>query len=404
MKKTEILRWNLLDKLARGARKRGQTESKTCHALVMAALVAPFLVVSQSTSAAALASEVPLHGFADVGYKHVSQDLSGDKPSRGFTTGSLDLYFTPQFGDRVKTLVELFFGFSETDSLDTDLERIQLGYAISDSTTVWLGRFHTPLGYWNAAFHHGAQIQTSVLRPRFIEFEDHGGILPLHTTGLWATGKYRMPQGALTYDVYIGNGSRFLSDASSGVSLVPNNTRDDNGNKAVGFNLGYEFGGYLEGLRLGAHGLREEIDTYASASPASSAPLNRLNFKTVGGYLVYINSDWEGIAEYYRFNNQDLSAGAGSNRSWASFAQLGHSFSTGLTPYARTEKADLNQNDIFFSQQTNGRSYTRQVLGIRYDLNTRAAIKFEINRTKQTDSPPSAGSFNEARAQYAIRF
>jgi hypothetical protein len=29
----------------------------------------------------------------------------------------------------------------------------------------WAGRFHSPYGYWNTAFHHGAQLQTSLLRP-----------------------------------------------------------------------------------------------------------------------------------------------------------------------------------------------------------------------------------------------
>lgn len=234
-----------------------------------------------------------------------------------------------------------------------------------------------------------------------MEFEDRGGILPVHTTGLWATGKYGVSQGALTYDVYVGNGSRILSDAPANGVLDPSNTRDDNGSKATGFNLGYQFGGFLEGLRLGAHGLRQEVGTYVSAS---STPANRTMLKTVGGYMVYINNNWEGITEYYRFNNQDLSASTGSHKSWASFVHLGHSFSTGLTPYVRAEKADLNQDDSYFAQQASGRSYTRQALGIRYDVNPRAAIKFEINRTKQTDSPPSAGSFNEARAQYAIRF
>lgn len=401
MKKTEILGWGLLGKLARGARERGQNQSETRNALVMATFVVPLLAVSQSTSAAALGGEVPLHGFADIGYSHVSKDLSGDKPGRGFTLGSLDLFFTPQFGDRVKMLAELFFEFEETGEMVTEMERLQLGYAIGDRATAWVGRFHTPLGYWNTAYHHGAQIQTSLLRPKFMEFEDRGGIMPVHTTGLWATGKYGILQGALTYDVYAGNGSRILSDASLKGILDPNNTRDDNGNKAAGFNLGYEFGGSLEGLRLGVHGLRQEVGTYVGAS---STPASRTMLKTVGGYMVYINNNWEGITEYYRFNNQDLSADTGSHRSWASFAQLGYFFSTGLTPYARVEKADLNQDDSYFSQQVSGRSYTRQALGIRYDLNTRAAIKFEINRTKQTDSPPSAGSFNEARAQYAIRF
>ena len=73
------------------------------------------------------------------------------------------------------------------------MERAQLGYSFSDALTFWVGRFHTPYGYWNTAFHHGAQIQTSVTRPLFIDFEDKGGILRAHSLGLLAHG--RVPAG-----------------------------------------------------------------------------------------------------------------------------------------------------------------------------------------------------------------
>jgi hypothetical protein len=42
---------------------------------------------------------LPLHGFADIGYAHSSNDPSGRRG--GFTMGNLDLYLTPEFGDRV---------------------------------------------------------------------------------------------------------------------------------------------------------------------------------------------------------------------------------------------------------------------------------------------------------------
>ena len=399
MKKTG---WGLLEKLARDAGKKGRNQFKAGRILAIAALALPFLAGSQTTLAAALDGDVPLHGFADVGYRHASKDLSGGQPVRGFYLGSLDLYFAPQFGDRVKMLAELFFEFEETGELAVEMERLQLGYAVSDRTTVWAGRFHTPFGYWNTAYHHGAQIQTSLMRPKFMEFEDLGGIMPVHTTGLWAIGKFRISQGGtLTYDAYTGNGSRILSDSASGGVLDANNSRDDNGNKTVGLKLSYDFGGSLEGLQLGAHGLKQEVGTYIGASPT---PVSRTAVKMIGGYMAYFNHDWEGIAEYYAFNNQDLPTGTGSHQSSAGFAHLGYSFNTELTPYVRLEKADFDQGDSYFSQQASGRSYERQALGVRYNLNPRAAIKFEVNHTNQTDTPPTAGSFDEARAQYAIRF
>src|SRR5206468_11134940 len=147
---------------------------------------------------------IPLHGFADVGY------VTGiPVPGRraGFALGNVDLYMTPEIGPRVRSLIELVFEYGPDGAgVATDLERLQFGYVFSDAATLWVGRYHTPYGYWNAAFHHGAQIQLAASRPRFIDFEDRGGILPAHGVGLLASGGTRTGSGRLQYDAYVANG------------------------------------------------------------------------------------------------------------------------------------------------------------------------------------------------------
>lgn len=341
---------------------------------------------------------VPLHGFGDVGYRHTSKAVTGGNADRGFTVGTFSVYLTPQFGGNVKSLVELAFEVDSEGGLATDLERLQVGYLFGDAVTVWAGRFHTPYGYWNTAFHHGAQIQTSILRPQFIDFEDKGGILPAHSVGLWSTGSYRLGTGKLNYNAYIANGNRIDVGAGGNGVLDFNAAKDDNNNKALGLNLAYDFGNSLEGLRLGIHGMRQEVAAYDSNAAVNS----RTMMNMFGGYAFYENNGWEGIAEYYHFNNQDLSGGTGSHASWAGFAQLAYYTDSQWTPYLRTEKTALDQNDQYFSRQASGRSYTRNALGLRYDLNPKAAIKLEVNHTSMTDGV--AADFNEVRAQYAFRF
>ncbi|MFX6330640.1 hypothetical protein ABTF76_20520, partial [Acinetobacter baumannii] len=81
--------------------------------------------------------------------------------------------------------------------------------------------------YWNTAFHHGAQIQTAVLRPKFLEFEDGGGILPAHTVGLWGTGRLRLGDGRIEYDLYAGNGARIIDGMSAAPGSLPRNGQLD---------------------------------------------------------------------------------------------------------------------------------------------------------------------------------
>jgi hypothetical protein len=348
--------------------------------------------VGQMASSATSHSEsgIPLHGFTDVGYERSTLPRD-DNRKAGFVLGNLDFFFTPNFG-RVKLLAELNFEVGQAGSLATDLERLQLGYTVSDSLTLWMGRFHTPYGYWNAAFHHGAQLQTSITRPRFVDFEDRGGILPAHSVGLWANGRLAAGAGKVVYDAYLTNGGRIVD----GVADF-NAFRDDNTNKAVGGNIGYQFGGALSGLLVGAHGLREEVGAYAGDSLRS-----RTRVALSGGYFYADIGNWEGIGEYYRFRNEDLSDGTGTHASWAAFIQVGYTFNDLWTPYYRWEKAALDPSDPYFAAQESGRSYRRHVVGLRYNLNPNTALKLEGNRTREFLGEEK--SYSELRAQFAVRF
>lgn len=298
-------------------------------------------------------------------------------------------------------MIELIFETLPDGSLATDLERVQLGYIFNGNATLWAGRFHTPYGYWNTAYHHGSQIQTSVSRPRFIDFEDKGGILPAHMVGLTGTGKIRAGGAKITYDVFAGNGPMLDLQGSAGQGVLTINTAGDNNHQAMlGFNLGYEFAGIADGLRVGIHALRGDVDDLNEIVPGSP---NKIALNMAGVAIAYLENDWEVLGEYYRFNNKNKLT-ENSYSSWADYLQIGRNFDF-LTPYVRVEKAALNQSDMYFRMQVSGQSYTRQALGIKYDLNSKAALKFELLNSKFiVDSNRAAASYRSLLAQYAIRF
>lgn len=371
---------------------------------LLSASIAGLLLTLPALAQAAEADGVPLHGFADAGFAAHSKNSTEPK---GFNVGSLDFYLTPQFDANVKGLIEIIFETTSTGEVATDLERLQMGYTFSDNATVWGGRFHTPYGYWNTGFHHGAQIQTAILRPRFLDFEDKGGILPAHMVGLWATGKARAGDGKFTYDVFAGNGPKIamgvdpLAQAPGTLSI---NTAGDNNHQAmVGFNLGYEFSGMADGLRLAVHMLRGDVDDDSDASFSATA-LNKTEVSMAGGSVVYQENDWEVLGEYYRFNNKDKSGTTGSHSSWADYLQVGRAFNV-LTPFLRVEKTVLSQQDNYFSMQESGQSYARQVLGLKYDLSQKSSMKLELLNSKFAgESGRTASSYRSLLVQYAIRF
>lgn len=387
-----------------------QPKQSRLSALLSASITG--LLLTNPNFAQAEIDGIPVHGFADAGYSAHSKQTSDPK---GFNVGSLDFYLTPQFTSNVKGLVEIIFETTKAGDVATDLERLQMGYTFNDNATLWGGRFHTPYGYWNTGFHHGAEIQTSILRPRFLDFEDKGGILPAHMVGLWGTGKVSAGDGKFTYDAFAGNGPKITMaqdpvdptapmvavDQSLGTLSI--NTSGDNNHQAmVGFNLGYEFSGMADGLRLGVHMLRGDVDD------DSNGTINTANNKTevsmTGGSAVYQANDWEVLSEYYHFSNTDKSSASGSHSSWASYLQVAKTFND-VTPFLRVEKTVLSQLDNYFSMQDNGQSYARQALGVKYNLNDKSALKFELlNSNFGAGGARAAYNYRSLLAQYSFRF
>ncbi len=330
---------------------------------------------------------LPMHGFADVG---VGNHNAQFPQYQGADIAELDFFLTPRLGSRTRALFELNFEVGADGSVGVDLERAQIGYQFSDSATVWLGRFHTPYGYYNTAFHHGQQIATSLRRPRFIEFEDHGGIMPAHTVGGWLTGSQRIGDEKLTYDLFIGNSQRV-----TGGVLDMNNAGNTRGSTIIGGNAGLLLSGALEGLKIG-------VDTFQTRiEDEDLTPSQFTRVRSYGVYTAYDTDVWEGIAEFHVFDNHDLTGGTGSHRSEAGFAQLGYRAGR-YTPYGRYERGSFQQSDNYFAALREGGSYYRNALGLRFDVDLVSSLKLELAETHFTDRVIS--KYDEALLQYAIRF
>jgi hypothetical protein len=378
------------------ARAQAQTPADSIRALELR-----LEALSESLSRRAEDKRLDLHGFADVGAAWSSRQ--DPQRARGFNAGSLDLYLTPQFGSRTKALAELVVEYDKGGDAHVELERLQLGYTVSDSLTLWLGRFHTPFGQWNTEFHHGANLQTSVSRPRFIEFEDHGGLLPTHSVGLWASGKTAAGGGKVTYDLYIANAPH-IADRTLGLDGLGHSSS----NKTLGANFGYEASGPLLGLTIGVHGFSHAVRTQDSAG----LPVGTSRLRMAGGYASYERGDWELMAELYHFANRDA-IGSSRLNSRLGFVQVGwtqHSW----TPYLRWEKAALNPQDRYFRSLQSGQSYGRTTLGARCALDASSSFKLELSDTRDRAAdlldeagalaPMAARQHRRLAVQYAVAF
>ena len=113
-----------------------------------------------ATEAAAAKDSFPqiqFHGFSDVTYHVGSQ--AGDNNS--FALGQLDFFLSSRISENLTIMSENVVEAGEDNNFGFEIERLLLQYRANDWFNMDVGRYHTTVGYYNTAYHHGAWFQTS---------------------------------------------------------------------------------------------------------------------------------------------------------------------------------------------------------------------------------------------------
>ena len=322
------------------------------------------------------------HGFGDVDY-HAS-DRPGEK--NAFMLGEFDIFLTSQLAENLSVLSETVFAAGSDNNFGLDIERLILQYKPKDWLNLEAGRFHTAIGYYNTAYHHGTWFQNAVGRPWFLNYEDSGGLVPVHTVGVSIHGELPvLPKMGLQYFVEIGNGRNY----STGTGNNPvQNVVDDNGFKA--FNLAFTSRPEcLPGLQFGAGAYHDTV---------TGRGFPRIDEWLFHEHVVYKNSVWEFLSEGYLFRHQ--AAGGPARFSTAAFAQVARKFGL-LTPYVRFSYVNLSMTDLIYNTLLgNAGAHYGPGVGLRYDFASFAALKVQFDRSFDTGTR----GVNEVTVQAAFTF
>ena len=337
-------------------------------------------------------------GFSDVTYTRSSVDPGIDPDGRNgsFAIGQFDLFLTQPLDDRLEVLSELVVESDRNGESFIDLERLQISYLFSDALQLHAGRFHNIIGYWNTAYHHAALFPATIERPAFLEFEDDGGILPVHVVGVWLSGEVATAPIEIEYGLMAGNGPRIDNDV-----LNPGNVSDTNKNKAVSANITVK-PSHPAGLGLGIFGHFGQVPIFDASSPPME--IGQVDQSILGADLFYQNLQdgaigLELLAEYYRILDEDPKTGTGRFTSSAYYVQSGYHFTERFIPYLRYEQVRIEASDPYFTALGAANS-NRWVYGLRYSLNPDSALKAEVRIVDQV----GLDRYNEYAAQWAFGF
>ncbi len=327
------------------------------------------------------ATDIPLYSanlsvFGDINFSTKARDARHSN----FSFGEFDFYSSFDYGDKLNFLSELVIE-ADDDRFELDFERLVIGYSFSDLLKLSAGLYHTSLGYWNEEYHHGKQFYTTVDRPFFLAFEHDNGVVPVHMMGLEVVGGVRTSSARYEYELNINNGAKI--DMKNGV-IERNIDSDDNDSKGFTLKLAVEPSA-IAGLEAGFSAASFKIDT--SSKPG-------LIQRIYAMHVAYDNDGGaEAMAEYFRFDNSEASAGA-------FYVHLAYAVGWDTTPYLGYESLDIDYADPYFKDLNGGMDRRQSIAGVRHDISDRSAVKAQVTR----DSSRGGNTFNSFAMQWAFNF
>jgi hypothetical protein len=346
-----------------------------------AAAPAPASMAHEQQPAQPAESEYPrlkIAGFGDVNFA-VTKQIEGP---RGFSQGQFALHMTSALSPRVTFFGEVSFsaradagtGMPPATGFNTEIERMILRFDRNDHLKASFGRYHTPINWWNTAFHHGQWLQTTVARPEMIQFG--GRFLPVHFVGALIEGSVPAAGWNLNYKGGVGNGRASVMSRAGDAG-------DVNGHRAWllnGFSkpdkpFGLEFGGSVYG----------DLVTLSTGG--------EFDEQIVSGYVVWHKEDPEIIAELASVRHRETNA-APATWNHAYYVQAAYRLPWRerlWKPYFRFEHIGIDAAEVVFATVP---EVDMATVGLRYDASQFAAIKGEFRTwTRGAESDRNYGGF-----------
>lgn len=277
---------------------------------------------------------------------------------------------------------------------ETEMERLQIGMQVHDASHIWLGRFHVPSNYWTTAFHHGKYLQISISNPGILEFEDFGGVLPTHSTGLLLDGAYVFDHGSGIKTAF-SVGTAPLLDSGF---LEPFDILDIDSEHNLAFHFRFSYlPDYFKGNQFGVTALFADVD--AENTFLRGVSISDIELFNIGVFVDWHIDNWHVFSIVSHVVSRLKGRGFVDNDSFTSgFVQAEFEVNEAWTLYSRLE-ASLSADDSSYLQLIPSFVKSRQLVGARFDFWERQALTLELANVRAVHS-----EFGQIRLQWSAVF
>ncbi len=295
-------------------------------------------------------------------------------------------------GERLRVLGEYLLSTDESE-----LERLQVGWSLSDSAMLWIGRFHSPASFWISEFHHGQYLQTSITRPSLEQWEDENGAAPAHVTGINLELEHALAnETSLGVSVGVGLAPKFVD-----TELEPFDILDPRSDHGLSLSLRASYRpDMFAPVQVGLVSSWNEIDVVAGNNPGL-VDLDRINQLTVGMYADVRWRDLRLIASaVYHDNELRYVDRRVNDRYLLTYVQPEYSVGDNLTLFGRVDIGS-NEDDSLYLDFLPAFLSHRNMLGVRWDFGRHQSLTLELADTSRQGENFSHEHFKELRLQWS---
>ena len=260
---------------------------------------------------------------------------------------------------------------------EREIERAQIGWRLGTRDTLWVGRLHTPIGYWNTEYHHGTYLHTSHSRPAIDDFEDEGSPVPKHFVGLlWEGSAANVGGGALRYSAAWGAQPRWNDGA-----LAPQNILQPR-----------KFGRHANGGTVRLAYRPDEVNTdeygisfHIGTALGDAAPVAKIVQSVIAAHVVKTLGPTKWTATLTRVQSEffELTRKKGSFLSL--WGQGEYTFNGQFTGYARAETASNGATDPLLTLMPDF-ARRKNIVGLRWDYYRQQALRIEYEQKNHPGS------------------
>ena len=347
-----------------------------------AVLVSCILVVFSPVQAVELAL------FGDASYAFT---LDNADP-HSFFLGTIDLNVSQDLSDTTQVTADLLFHGNQNDYKSL-VDRVIISRSFTDYFNVSFGRIHTPIGFWNQNFHHGAYIQDTVSRPVFLDYETSGNaILPTHIVGLQANGQIN--KWGYQFAIANSNGidSTINPQDTPPTELEVIDGKDPSKEKTFAMRMTYGPQQWLQ--ETGIFALFNNVTELGNFDPNNTNSSSLKNYgdilfnQQVFGFDLRTNQEnWYLFSEFYYIYTEELATNTNQTgyNATAFYIQGGYRQSNKIIYVARFEDMNFDPDDNYY-KLLGVEPQSRYILALNYRIEDSNGIHIEFNHTDKTQA------------------